>query len=329
MLAYFLRRLLLMVPTLFGITVVTFGVMQLAPGEPAVIQQMQESGMTGSTVDLSRNVERFRKMYHLDRPVLVQYGYWLGRLLRLDFGDSLIDQRPVIARIRARIWNTLQINLIAFAISWALAVPLGIASAVWRRSAFDNVSTLVVFVLYSLPTFWVALLLIMLFGVHLGWLPFYGKESFGMEHASWMAWTWDRLQHMTLIVVCLTYPSLAALSRYARGAMLDVYNQDYVRTARAKGLPEGVVVLKHALRASLLPLVTLFGFLLPALIGGSVILEYIFSWPGLGALYFNAILQRDYPLVMGLSFISAVLVLIGNLLADVLYAVVDPRISYS
>lgn len=329
MLAYIVRRLLLMVPTLFGITIVTFCVMQLAPGEPAAIQRMEEAASIGTTVDMSRNLELFREQYHLDEPIPIQYFYWLKRLVVLDFGTSLIDHRPVLTKIRARIWNTIQINLLAFGLAWLMAIPLGILSAVWRRTWTDNVTTVVLFVLYSLPTFWIALLFILFFGVYLGWLPFYGKESPGIGSETLLVRLWDRFQHMVLIVVCLTYPSLAALSRYARGAMLDVWNQDYIRTAKAKGLTERLVVFKHALRASLLPLVTLFGFILPGLIGGSVILEYIFNWPGIGTLYFTAILERDYPLVMGLAFVSAVLVLLGNLLADLLYAVVDPRISYS
>ena len=163
MINYLLRRILLLIPTLFGITIVTFVVMQFAPGEPAVLQQAEESGIVGTSGEAARNLEKFREMYHLDEPIYVQYGYWIKRLVVLDFGESLIDHRPVLAKINARIWNTLQINIIAFVLAWLIAVPLGIFSAVYRRSLMDNVSTVVVFVLYSMPTFWTALLLIILF----------------------------------------------------------------------------------------------------------------------------------------------------------------------
>jgi peptide/nickel transport system permease protein len=324
MLNYTLRRLLLIVPTLFGITIVTFVVVNLAPGDPV---ELIHRGQMDSRI----SPEAYHQMLHLyglDEPVHVRYITWLGRLLTFDFGNSFLDHRPVGEKIMERLPATLSLNLASLVISLILAVPLGLYSAVRQHSRFDKVGGTALYVLYSVPEFWVALLLIMLFGVELKLLPFHGMESIDARDAGFFAYWWDRVLHMILPTFCLTYGSLAFLSRFVRGSSLEVIRQDYIRTARAKGLDERSIVYRHVFRNTLIPVLTLLGLLLPTLISGSIILESIFSWPGVGNLFFTSVMARDYPVVMGLSFITAVLVLLSTLLADLLYAWADPRVTY-
>jgi len=264
----------------------------------------------------------------LDKPIHVRYLIWLGRLVTLDFGESFLDHRPMIRKILERLPATLLLNITSLIIALLLSIPLGLYSAIRQYSLFDKINGTVLYMLYSLPEFWVALLLIILFGVKLKILPFYGMESMHAGDVGFFARIGDRILHMILPTFCLTYGSLAFLSRFVRGSTLEVIRQDYIRTAWAKGLDEKNIVYKHVFKNTLIPMLTLLGILLPTLISGSVILEYIFSWPGIGALFFDAVLSRDYPTVMGLSFISAVLVLLSTLIADILYAWADPRITY-
>lgn len=324
MLIYTLRRLVYLVPTLIGITLVTFFIISLAPGDPI---DLAHGGVMSSKISVEAYHEML-KLYGLDEPVHVRYFIWLKRLVLLDFGNSFLDHRPVITKILERLPATLILNFTSLIIALILAVPLGLYSAVRQNSTFDKVNGTILYMLYSLPEFWVALLLIILFGVKLKILPFYGIESIGAGQLGFFPHLWDRILHMILPVFCLTYGSLAFLSRFVRGSTLEIIRQDYVRTAWAKGLNERNIVFKHVFKNTLIPMLTLLGILLPTLISGSVILEYIFSWPGIGALFFDAVLSRDYPTVMGLSFISAVMVLLSTLLADVLYAWADPRITY-
>lgn len=324
MLFYTLRRLVYLIPTLLGITVVTFFIISLAPGDPVEL-------IHGDALSSRISPEAYHEMlrlYGLDQPIHVRYFIWLKRLMTLDFGDSFLDHRPVIAKILERLPATLLLNVLSLIISLLVAVPLGLYSAVRQNSLFDKINGTILYVLYSLPEFWIALLLIILFGVKLQILPFYGIESTDANQLGFFAHLWDRILHLILPTFCLTYGSLAFLSRFVRGSTLEVIHQDYVRTAWAKGLDERSIVYKHVFKNTLIPMLTLLGMLLPTLISGSVILEYIFSWPGIGALFFDAVLSRDYPTIMGLSFISAVLVLISTLLADILYAWADPRITY-
>jgi peptide/nickel transport system permease protein len=324
MLNYTLRRLVYLVPTLIGITIVTFVIISLAPGNPVEV-------IHGDVMSSRISPESYHEMLHLyglDKPLYVRYFIWLKRLLTLDFGNSFLDHRPVIKKILERIPATLQLNIASLIIALIVAIPLGLYSAVKQHSLFDKINGTVLYMLYSLPEFWVALLLIILFGVRLKILPFYGIESLHANEMGFFARIWDRGLHMLLPTICLTYGSLAFLSRFVRGSTLEVIRQDYVRTARAKGLDEKSIVYKHVFKNTLIPILTLLGILLPTMISGSVILEYIFSWPGIGALFFDAVLSRDYPTVMGLSFISALLVLVSTLLADLLYAWADPRITY-
>jgi peptide/nickel transport system permease protein len=321
MAAYLLKRLLMLLPLLLGITLITFTVIHLAPGEPVEMQTAMSPKITAETR------QRLREYYGLDKPLHVQYGIWLGRIARLDFGRSFApDNRPVIDKIKERIPVTLSLNLIALILEFGLALPLGILAAVRRNTLLDKGLTLFVFLGFAMPTFWLALLLMYLFGVKLEWLPISGLHSLGSERLAPFPWFLDMAKHLILPLGVASFGSLAGLSRYMRSTMLEVIRQDYITTARAKGLTERVVILKHALRNALLPVITLLGFSLPGLIGGSVIFETIFAIPGMGQLFFMGVMARDYPLVMGILVIGAGLTLVGNLLADLCYALADPRI---
>lgn len=323
MLIYTLRRLAYVVPTLFGITLVTFVIISLAPGNPADVVQ----GQTGAKIS-PEDYQAMQRLYGLDKPIPVRYMIWLKRVATFDFGNSFLDHRPVSTKIKERLPATLLLNAISLLLTLAFAIPFGLYSALKQHSRVDKFGGAVLYMMYSLPEFWVALMLIMLFGVKLKILPFIGMESLYARDLGFWAYLWDRVLHLILPTVCLTYGSLAFLSRFVRGSSLEVIRQDYIRTARAKGLDETRVAYRHVFKNTLIPVVTLLGILLPTLISGSVILEYIFSWPGVGALFFDAVFSRDYPTVMGLSFVTASLVLLSTLVADLVYTWVDPRVSY-
>jgi peptide/nickel transport system permease protein len=274
-------------------------------------------------------IEQVRNLYGLDKPLHVQYFLWLKRIVTFDFGTSFKDHRKVLDKIKERLPVTIQLNLISIFLVYLIAIPFGIYSASHQGSMLDRLLTLLFFFLYSLPSFWVAVLLIMLLGGGDFWdiFPVYGISTIGAESWPFFRWLMDRLWHFVLPVGCLTYGGLAYLSRLARAEMLEVIREDYVRTARAKGLSERVVIFKHALRNALLPIVTLLAFLLPSMFGGSVIIESIFSIPGMGQLGFEAVLSRDYPVIMAITAISALLTLMGLLISDILYAALDPRIK--
>lgn len=317
---YILKRLLSMIPILFGITVITFIVIHLAPGGP--IEAQTELNIKAS----AEARENLKRLYGLDRPLHVQYLDWLRRFLRFDFGESFVDQRKVIDKIKERIPITLSINLISMTIIFLLALPIGVISAWKRNSIFDRVATIFVFAGFSVPHFWLALLLMILFGVELGWLPISGIQSIEVEGMSFFERLIDIAKHLVLPVAVAATGGIAGLSRYSRSSMLEVLRQDYIRTAKAKGLPEKTVILRHGLRNALLPVVTILGLSIPGLIGGSVIFETIFAIPGMGQLYYSSAMARDYPVVMGMLIIIAILTLLGNLIADITYALVDPRI---
>jgi len=322
MLGYALRRLILAIPLLIGITFVSFLVIHLAPGEP-VENQVGES----STQSDAKLRERLREIYGLDKPLHVQYWSWLTRLVRLDFGRSFSpDARPVLQKIGERLPITLLLNIIELAIIVALAIPIGVLSATRQYSTFDKITTIFVFVGFATPDFWLALMLMILFGVQLGWLPISGLRSPTWEYLAFWAQQWDFVTHLTLPILVATFGGLAGFSRYMRQSMLEVVRQDYIQSARAKGLSEGTVIGKHALRNALLPIVTVLGLSLPGLIGGSVIVESIFAIPGMGQLMVQAVFERDYPVIMGNLVIVATLTLFANLIADLTYSLVDPRI---
>ena len=318
---YILKRLGLMVPMLLGITLISFMVIHLAPGTPT---DMQTTMNPKASLEAQK---RLRELYGLDKPLMVQYGDWLTRLAYLDFGRSFSpDRRPVWDKIKERIGITLGLNLMSLIIILVVSIPIGVIAAYRAHSWFDQATTLFVFFGFAMPTFWLALLLIMFFGVYLDWLPLSGLTSLNFSQLSFWQKVEDLGAHVTLPVLVAAFGGLAGMSRYMRANMLEVIRQDYITTARAKGLPERVVIFKHALRNALLPVITILGLSVPGLIGGSVIFESIFAIPGMGQLFYGAVMARDYPLVMGELVIGAVLTLVGNMLADLGYALVDPRI---
>jgi len=323
MLAYALRRLLLAVPLLLGITLISFVVIHLAPGDPTEM-------MTGGDPSTVHNPELYKQLlkeFDLDKPLHVQYWKWLSRLVRLDFGRSFAPHgRPVLTMIAERLPITLLLNVVELLIIVSLAVPIGVVSATRQYSVFDKVTTIFVFLGFATPDFWLALLLMILFGVQLGWLPISGLRSLNWEYLSFWQQQADFLGHLVLPITVATFGGLAGFSRYMRQSMLEVIRQDYIQSARAKGLAERVVVGKHALRNALLPIVTILGLSLPTLIGGSVIVESVFAIPGMGQLMVQAAFERDYPVLMGNLVIVSTLTLMANLMADLTYSLVDPRI---
>lgn len=324
MLRYLIKRVLFMVPLLLGITVICFFVMHLAPGKPTDLQTQMNPKASAEMK------ERLMKLYELDKPVHLQYWSWLKKLVRGDLGTSFSsDHRPVADKILERLPITITINVLSLLIIIALAVPIGVLSAVHQDSLFDKVTAVIVFIGFAVPTFWLALLLMIFFGIHLGWLPISGLRSLNYEYLSAWGQLTDLARHLILPVFISAFGGLAGLSRYMRANMLEVIRQDYILTARAKGLSERQVIYRHALRNALLPAITILGLSIPGLIGGSVIFETIFAIPGMGQLFYMSVMARDYPTVMGILLIGAILTLVGNLIADISYAVADPRIRIS
>lgn len=320
---YLAKRILMLIPLMFGITLITFAVIHLAPGEP-VEMQMAMNPKVGKEAR-----ERLKKFYGLDQPLHVQYLEWVGRLARLDLGRSFSsDSRPVVDKIKERLPVTLSLNVIALILEFGLAIPIGILAATHRDTLLDKGITVFVFLGFAVPTFWLALLLMYFFGVKLNWLPISGLHTLGSDSYDTARYLWDMAKHLIMPIMVASFGSLAGLSRYMRSSMLNVIGQDYITTARAKGLSERVVIYKHALRNAMLPLITLAGFSIPGLIGGSVIFETIFALPGMGQLFYQGVMSRDYPVVMGILVIGAFLTLIGNLIADISYAMADPRIRH-
>ncbi len=316
---YILRRLGLAIPTLAGIIVLVFLLLHLAPGSP-VSALGAESGRRVS----HRAAEEMRRAYGLDRPLPERFAKWVGRIVRLDLGESFVDRRPVAGRIREALPYTLCLNGVALLLTLLIAVPLGVAAGGRPEGPLDRTSGAILFALYSTPTFWAALLLQALFSVKLQWLPLYGVAS--DSPPAGLAGFLDRLTHLALPAVCLTYGSLAYYARLVRSSVAEVRSADYILAARARGLSRRAALWKHAFRNALLPLITLLGLILPALLSGSVIIERIFAWPGLGRLYFDSILARDYPVVLALSLLGAVATLAVTLAADLAYALADPRV---
>ncbi|HUL01186.1 MAG TPA: ABC transporter permease [Nitrospirota bacterium] len=322
MLTYVIKRSLLMIPILLGITVLSFGVMRLAPGGPA------EAQMEFSAKASAEARERLRKLYGADQPFYKQYATWLTKFVTLDFGEAFADGRKVKDKILESLPITLTINLLSLSLVLVIAIPIGIMSATRQYSLLDRLTTIFVFVGFSTPSFWLALLLIYLLGVQWGVLPISGIHSLdisGLTQWSW-AWIMDVAKHLIMPVFVSAFGGLAGFSRYMRNNMLEVMRQDYIRTARAKGLPEHEVIFKHAMRNALMPVITILGLALPGIIGGSVIMETVYSIPGMGQLLYQAVFSRDYNLAMGILVPAAFLTMLGNFLADIAYAFVDPRV---
>ncbi len=310
-----------MIPLFLGITLISFIVIHLAPGSPVDIYTEFNPKVSPEFQ------EKLKKLYGLDKPLYEQYWLWLKRLLKLDFGRSFSpDGRPVWEKIKERLPITITINLLSMFLIFIVAIPLGVIAAVKHGRLFDKITTVIVFIGYATPGFWLALLLMMLFGIKLGWLPLSGLKSLNYETLNPFSKFLDLTKHLILPVFVSAFGGLAGLSRFVRASMLEVIRQDYILTARAKGLPEKVVIYKHALKNALLPVITILGLSVPGLIGGSVIFESIFAIPGMGQLFYASVMSRDYPTIMGCLVIGAILTLLGNLIADISYALVDPRI---
>ena len=316
-----LQKAIWLFTVFIGITLVSFIVIHLAPGSPTDLET------TLNPLADADAQKRLAEFYGLDKPLYEQYYSWLKRLATLDFGNSMSsDGRPVMEKIVERLPLTLWINIITLVLTLLLAIPIGVIAARFRGGWFDKGTTLFVFIGFSMPGFWLALLLVVKFSIELQWFPLSGVTSMDYASLSSMGKALDIMSHLALPIFVSTFGSLAGMSRFMRSSILEVLRQDYILTAKAKGLPERIIMFRHALSNALLPVITLLGLQVPGLIGGSVILETIFSLPGLGQLFYNAVMARDYPLIMGNLVLGAVLTLAGNLLADFCYSMADPRI---
>ena len=336
---YILRRLIQAIPTIFGITLISFMLMLSAPGDPVTL-------ITFNPDTSPEARETLRRQLGLDQPPITQYVYWLigndwtmidangdgegdyagvrRGLLRGDMGNSIQHKRPVSDLITERIPATLQLAIASLLLGYVIGIPVGVMSAVGHRGWFDQISRVLAVVGNAIPAFWLGLILIMLFSVRLGWLPTGGMQSLtGVEPGYEL---WDRIRHMIMPVTVLALGTIATISRFVRAEVIEVLGQDYVRTARAKGLPNQSVWWRHSARNGLIPVATFIGPALGTLLGGAVIIEQVFNWPGMGLLVVNGVFQRDYPLVMGSVLFGAVLFIVGILISDMLYAVLDPRI---
>ena len=324
---YIAKRLLLLIPTFIGITVITYMMIRLAPGDYTSLRMGLQGELKSGAV-AKEYIEEEKRLYGLDKPIIVGYWEWVRKLLVLDFGISRKDGRPVSERIAEALPITLSLNIISMVIVYIISIPMGIVSALKKDTLYDRFTSLVLFILYSLPSFWVGLLLLLFLGggEYLNLFPLGGIISDWAADKSLFTRALDVMWHLVLPVITLTYGGFAFLSRYMRANLLEVINQQYIITARAKGLSNARVVFVHAFKNSLVPLVTLMASILPGLLGGSVIVESIFSIPGMGLLAFEAILARDIPVIMAIEAIAAVLTLLGILLADLMYGIVDPRI---
>ncbi len=333
MLKYLIKRVLWMIPLLIGISLISFFIMHLAPGDIT----NNESAFNPKASEESR--QKLRELYNLDKPVIVQYGLWLKRMGTLDFGNSFAShQKPVFWQTTDKDGNvtkgmiqealpiTLMINILGLIITLSLAIPLGIIAARKYTLWQDKSITLFNFIGFSIPGFWLSLLLMYWLGVMNNWLPISGLHSINYESFDTWGKIKDSVSHLILPVLIPSLTGLAGITLFVKNGMLDVFHQDYITTARAKGLNEHKVVYTHALRNALLPLITIIGLSIPGLIGGSVIAETIFAIPGMGKLFFDSVMMRDFPVIMGILTIGSALTLIGNLLADIAYAWADPRV---
>jgi peptide/nickel transport system permease protein len=313
------KRLAQAIVLLFIVLTITFFLLHLAPGDP--MSRYDDPDINPETI------RHIKESLGLDKPLAEQYFKWMGSFARGDFGMSLRYERPVSGLLAEAIPNTLRLTVAALALHILLGLSLGVLSAAWKHSLFDRVNTIAALFVYSIPSFWLGLMLILVFSLKLGALPSSHMQSIDTEGFRSAALFLDRARHLVLPAFVLGIASAASTARYMRGSMLDVLREDYIRTARAKGLPETRVFLKHALKNAALPIVTIIGLSLPFLFGGAVVVETIFSWPGMGRLAVDAIYARDYPVVLAINFVVAAIVILGNLLTDIAYGFLDPRIK--
>ena len=324
MLKYFCKRILNLIPVILIITIILFGLLQLMPGDPVNAYLGQGSKTT------PEQQQQIRKQLGLDEAKPVQYIKWLGRTVTGDFGNSLTYRKPVSKVIGDFIWNSFLLNFVALALAFCIAIPVGIKSAVKKYGLFDNFWTVFTLIGVGMPSFFFALLMIYFIAVKVQWLPLNGMKTPALAAAGYSS-MWAQIvdvgKHMILPVFVLTLLSLASLLKYVRNSVLEVINQDYIRTARSKGLKEKVVIYRHAFRNALIPIVTLLGMYIPSLFGGAILLETVFLWPGIGKILYDAVMKQDIWLVMGANTFYAVLMVFGNLAADMSYALVDPRVK--
>ncbi len=316
---YVLRRVLQMIPILLGASLLIFLLIHLAPGDPL-------TGKIDPRMSLKAKQE-LRRQEGLDKPTIVQYGVWFKKALKGDWGKSFYYKQPVGKVMNTYIWNSFKLSIVSFILAIIISIPIGVASATKQYSGFDYFFTIFALFGISMPSFFFGELLMKWLAVDTHIFPVAGMFTAG-SNAVGMAKFLDGMRHMALPLIVLTLGSLAGLMRYTRSSMLEVIRQDYIRTARSKGLKEKVVIYRHALRNAMIPVITLLGFWLPGLFSGAIVTESIFGWPGIGPVELNAVSGRDYPLLMGINMLLALLVLLGNLLADIIYAAVDPRIRY-
>lgn len=321
MLRIILKKVILLVFTFIGISFITFLVINISPGKPS------------DMLDFSSKItyeakEKIIRLYGLDKPLHIRYFSWFIRFIKLDFGNSFKDDRPVIKKIIERLPATLLLNILSLSIIFIVGVSLGILCAVHKNKFLDHIISFFVFLGYSLPKYWLAILCMIVFGIKLKLLPISGLRSVNFEYLSFSEKIFDVIKHLILPVVISSFGGIAGLTRYIRGSMIEQLNSEYIKFVFSKGTSKNKVVLKHAFRNVLIPVVTILGLSLPEIIGGSFIFETIFAYPGMGRLGYEAIMSRDYPLIMGISVITAFLTLLGNFLADIIYTYVDPRVKY-
>lgn len=316
---YIKKRLLQSIPVILGITILTYFIMKLAPGGPL-------ANMVNPRTSIE-SIERAKAAMGLNDPIIIQYLKWLGEIVKGNLGFSTFSGQPVLEMIMTRLPATLLLTMTAFIFSFCIGVPLGVYSATHKYSKSDYGLTIFSFIGISIPSFFFGMGLIYIFAIKLGWFPTSGFGAIGLQGSIWEVFT-NRLQYLVMPAFAMSLSNIATVMRFTRSSMVETISQDYVRTARAKGLSEKVVIYKHALRNSLIPVVTIFGLSIPSLFGGSYIIEKVFGWPGMGQLGVDAIGNRDYAVLMGLTLFTAFLVLLGNLVADILYSFVDPRIKY-
>ena len=334
---FLLKRLLLLPVTLFGITLISFLMIHLAPGDPASLKRHGMSEGAKAAAESRRGTEdaikKWKERHSLDQPLHVQYGRWVGRLAKGDLGKTFFGDKDIWEEMKPHLWTTVWLECVALLLIFAVALPIGIYSAWKPESVLDRLSSFTLFVLYSLPAFWAATMLIIVFGnrehAPFGlWFPVAGLRDDRLAGAGLWESTVDLAHHAFLPILCLSYGTMAVVSRYMRAGMLEVIRQDYIRTARAKGLPESQVVLKHALRNALFPIITMAATLLPVVVAGSIIIEVIFTIPGMGWYAYDAIQRREYDILMATFVLTGVVELIALLVADIAYAMLDPRVSY-